>query len=222
VIKENNFATDLRETFPFLRDCDKEIFSGFLRQATLMHLKKGAFICHEGSECSHLALVLSGTARVYKLGASGREITLYRIGSGESCILTASCIISQLSFPAFALCEEEVEALVIPAASIRQWMDESVAWRKYLFGMVAQRMANIISVIEEVAFRRMDQRIADLLLERSGGAPGLIKTTHQEIASDLGTSREVVSRILKDFEGSGLIRVARGVVELLDADGLSN
>jgi CRP/FNR family transcriptional regulator len=159
--------------------------------------------------------VLDGTARVYKLGENGREITLYRIGHGESCILTASCIISHAEFPAFAVCEEAVEAVVIPANEIRQWIAQSAIWRNYVFGLVAQRMGDIISLVEEVVFRRMDRRIADYLLQRFKPKQSKIEITHQMIASDLGTSREVVSRILKDFESQGLILVARGAVELL-------
>jgi CRP/FNR family transcriptional regulator, anaerobic regulatory protein len=204
------------DTFGFLGNADEELRQRLFQKAAIVALEQGQFVCHEGHECSHLALVLSGTARVYKLGESGREITLYRVGPGESCILTASCILSSAPFPAFAVCEDRVEAAVVPAKEMRQWIAQSTIWRDYVFGLVAQRMGDIISLVEEVVFRRMDRRIADYLLQRFTPKNGKIEITHQIIASDLGTSREVVSRILKEFESRGLILVTRGAVELLD------
>ncbi len=215
MISENN-TEKILSAFNFLGQSDEDTRKRFLQSASMALLEPGQYVCHQGAECAHLALVLSGTARVYKLGENGREITLYRIGRGESCILTASCILSQMPFPAFAVCEEAVEAAVIPAALIRQWLAESSLWRDYVFGLVAHRMADIISLVEEVVFRRMDQRIADYLLQHSSENNQRIEITHQLMASDLGTSREVVSRILKDFESHGLIRVARGSVEITD------
>jgi CRP/FNR family transcriptional regulator len=127
-----------------------------------------------------------------------------------------------MPFPAFAVCEEPVEAVVIPASQIRQWLAESSLWRDYVFGLVAHRMADIISLVEEVVFRRMDQRIADYLVQQTQNSGQRIETTHQLMASDLGTSREVVSRILKDFESNGLIQVGRGFVDILDQPQLQN
>ncbi len=208
-------------TFGFLQSCEDKLLERFLQRAALARLERGQFVCHEGRECSHLALVLEGTARIYKLGESGREITLYRIGPGESCILTASCILSHLPFPAFAVCEEDVEAVVIPANDIRTWLAESPEWRDYVFSLIAHRMGDIITLVEEVVFRRVDQRIAQYLLQHAKPQQKRIEVTHQIIASDLGTSREVVSRILKDFESKELVRVSRGSVELLDASLLA-
>ncbi len=216
MISDHSTIDKILSTFEFLGQSDDTTRKRFLQSATIAHLEPGQFICQQGAECAHLALVLNGTARVYKLGENGREITLYRIGRGESCILTASCILSQLPFPAVAVCEETVEAAVIPAGLIRQWLAESSLWRDYVFGLVAHRMADIISLVEEVVFRRMDQRIADYLVQHGSGPGQRIEITHQLMASDLGTSREVVSRILKDFESHGLIHVARGSVEILD------
>lgn len=178
-------------------------------------LAPGQSVCREGAACAHLPLVLSGTARVYKLGESGREITLYRIEPGESCVLTASCILSGRHFPAFATAETAVEALAVPARAVLDWLETSSDWRAYVFGLVARRLADVIDVVEGVAFRRMDRRLADYLLRTMGPEQAVI-ATHQQIAFDLGSSREVVSRLLKDFEQSGLVAIARGRVHLLD------
>lgn len=183
--------------------------------AARVSLAPGQSICREGVACAHLPLLLSGTARVYKLGVSGREITLYRIEPGDSCVLTASCILSGRRFPAFATAETAVEALAVPARAMLDWLETSSGWRAYVFGLVAQRLADVIDVVEGVAFGRMDRRLADYLL-RMVGPEQAVLATHQQIAFDLGSSREVVSRLLKDFEQSGLVAIARGRVRLLD------
>jgi len=215
MISDPHTIAQIRQRFPFLPASDDELMRHFLAHSALLQLKAGQPICQEGMQCSHLALLLSGTARVYKLGENGREVTLYRVGPGESCILTASCIISQRPFPAFAVCEEALQAVVIPAAEIQQWMERYPPWRAYLFGLVSERLGDVISIIEAIAFQRVDRRIASLLLKRSAsGDNQQIHLTHQEIASDLGTSREVVSRILKEFEGRGMIHAGRGHIAL--------
>lgn len=209
------------DCFGFLRRKDPTFKRHFFQAASVVHLDKPQSICHEGMSCTHLALVISGTARIYKLGENGREITLYRIGRGESCILTASCIISNTPFPAIAVCEEALEAVLIPTAEAQNWMSRFPAWQEYLFGLVSERLAEVIAVVEEIAFRRVDHRLAAYLLKRAeSNGNRAIKVTHQEIASDLGTSREVISRILKDFESRQMINANRGSIDLLDTRAL--
>lgn len=205
---------------PFLNQQDDSLKQRFYAQASIIKLRKGQPICHEGNHCSHLSIVLDGTARIYKLSENGKEITLYRIGPGESCILTASCILSNIPFPAFAICDTDVEAAIIPANTVQAWLAESGVWRDYIFGLVATRLSNIIHVVEDVAFRKMDRRIAAYLCNRAANKSTALTITHQEIASELGTSREVVSRILKDFEHEHLIKVTRGAIQLIDIDRL--
>ena len=126
----------------------------------------------DGSRCSVLAFVLAGTGRVYKLGEDGREITLYRVDPGESCVVTASCILSGQPFPAFAECETEVEAIVVSSAETRRWMNESEPWRGYIFGLIANRLQEVFGVLDAVLFQRLEQRPISLLLEREASRPG--------------------------------------------------
>ncbi len=216
MITEQSLINRINDAFPFLHHADPVFVRYFFLRAQRVTLDAGQQICSQGAECGSLALLLDGRARVYKLGENGREITLYRLGVGESCILTASCILSHVPFPAYAVSETDVEAIVVSVADVKRWMGESEAWREYLFGLISGRFADVISMVEEVAFRRVDRRIAALLLKRSIESGDGIAVTHQEIASDLGSSREVVSRILKDFETTGHIKVGRGYVRLLD------
>ncbi len=191
-------------------------------QTERVELNAGAFICMDGNVCQSLALVMNGRARVYKSSEGGREITLYRVEPGESCILTASCILSNRQFPAFAVADTDVTARLVPASTVRQWMDTEPAWRRYVFELVAGRLDTVIATLEEVAFRRLDTRLARLLLDEStpeGGVPTL-HVTHERLAADLGSAREVVSRLLKDFEQDGLVQLQRGTVVLTDPAGL--
>lgn len=207
------------DLFPLFGNASQAVQAELFEHATLAELPAGQFICHEGSKCSCIPLVLEGSARVYKLSESGREITLYRVEPGESCIMTASCILSGVEFPAFAATETEVEAIVIPPEILHRWVDQYQVWRQFLCGMLASRLSEVIAVVEEVAFQRVDTRTAEYLLQ-SAGANGAIKKTHQDIATDIGTSREVVSRILKEFEHKGLITLARGEIQTQDSNEL--
>ncbi len=208
--------------FPFLRTGDPALRRDFFDAAAKVTIPPGQFICMEGDQCGQLPLVMSGRARVYKSGEQGREITLYRLETGESCILTAACIASAHAFPAFAVTETEVEALVIPAPSFHAWLTRHEAWRAYVFELLWKRLANVIAVVEEVTFRRMDARIAGYLVERSEASNGVIETTHESIADELGTAREVVSRILKDFEHDDRVSLSRGAIRITDLDALQS
>ncbi len=200
--------------FPHLA-AEADLFAELLQRASVARLEAGQTVCRQGDECAHLPLVLSGSARVFRLGESGREITLYRILPGESCVLTASCILNGVEFPAVAVCEQAVEALVVPVADVLRWENRSPAWRGFLLAGVGARLAEVIGLVDEVVFRRMDQRLAEYLRARASEDRRL-HLTHQEIAADLGSSREVVTRILRDFEQRAILRTGRGEIELLE------
>lgn len=204
---------------PFARD-DARIQQMLLRHASLHRIAAGTDVFNEGDQCGAIAILMSGTVRVYKIGETGREITLYRFGDGESCILTANCILSQQQFPAIATVERDAEALMIGASDFREWVDTFPPWRAYVFDLLSRRLSTVMAIVDEVAFRRMDVRIAALLLQRMRGA-GPIKLTHQEIAAELGTSREVVSRMLEAFAAENLIETGRGTVTVHDVERLS-
>ena len=206
--------------FPALTK-EEALRTALREQTQTVTLSPDEFICREGTMCSHLALVLDGRARVYKSGAEGRELTLYRVHSGESCILTTSCILSDRPFPAFAVTETTVEARLVPAMAVKQWMGRHAPWRTYVFDLLARRLDAVIASLEEVAFRRLDARLATALLEAHAAAEtDTIRTTHEQLASDLGSAREVISRLLKHFEHDGVVDLARGAVTIRDREGL--
>ncbi len=213
-------TTDIEKSFPFLLEPGYEkVLQQFMAHVSVAQLPAGQFVCWEGDVCTQLAVVLSGSVRVYKIGESGREITLYRIEESESCVLTASCILSQVSFPAQAVVERDVRAALLPAQILREWMGKYDVWREYVFGLMSKRLADVIATIEEIAFRRVDVRIAEFLAGIAKNQE-FVAITHQEIAHELGTAREVVSRILKDFERAELISLSRGAIAVQNREAL--
>ncbi|NJM20316.1 MAG: cyclic nucleotide-binding domain-containing protein [Richelia sp. SM1_7_0] len=175
-----SIAEKIFSAFPFFQQLDSEIKTDLLNQAQQVKLSAGEFICLEGDFCNHLPLLISGSVRIYKIGENCREITLYHLEKGDSCILTASCIISKKAFPAFAITETEVEAMIIPANSLRKWIMQSQIWQNYIFGLLSQRLANVIEIVEEVAFRRMDSRIASYLFKSSDNCVEAIYRTETD------------------------------------------
>jgi CRP/FNR family transcriptional regulator len=211
----------IKRSLPVLRDADPQMAREFLANAYIARLPANQDVFAEGDRAGAIALLLSGRVRVYKIGENGREITLYRFGAGESCVLTANAILSRQTFPALATVESDAEAVMIPAAVFRDWISRFDAWRSFVFDLLAQRLANMLLVVDEVTFRRMDVRLAKLLLQR-GQSRNPIPVTHQELAAELGSSREVISRLLADFAGAGLIDAKRGRIEILDAQALAD
>ncbi len=203
---------------PFFAEAPAELRKSLADEASVVHLEAGEYFLREGDSCAHFAVIVSGKMRVFKLGESGHEITLYHVGPGEACPLNVSCILSDRPVPAMAQVEETVEAIVVPAQTFRRWIAEHEPIRKFVFQMFSTRLTEVMSLVEEVAFRRMDQRlarrVADLLED---GSSGSVEITHAELAADLGTAREVVSRLLKELERLGAIRLSRGRILLRDA-----
>jgi len=211
---------------PFFTEAPSDLRKALLEQASVVRIEAGEFFLREGDTCGHFALVISGRIRVFKLGENGHEITLYHVGPGEACPLNVSSILSDRAVPAMAKVEEDLLAIAIPALAFRAWVAEHESLRTFVFQMFSTRLMEVMSLVEEVAFRRMNQRLARRLEELlvAVGPPGglrvkpggSVEVTHAGIADDLGTAREVVSRLLKEFERRGAIRLSRGRILLRD------
>lgn len=204
---------------PFLQRADSQMRREFQQAAWLAHIPAGREIFAEGDLVEAIALVLSGVVRVYKIGESGREITLYRFGDGQSCILTANAILSRKTFPAIATVERDAEAVMVPAEKFREWVNKYESWRDYVFDLLSERLSSVMALVDEVAFRRMDARLAAFLLKRAR-LENPLHLTHQQIAGELGSSREVISRLLEDFTERGWVRAGRGEIAIIDAEAL--
>ena len=206
---------------PILQRADAPLINELKRAAQFAKIPAGHDVFVDGDRVDSIALLISGVVRVYKIGETGREITLYRFGLGQSCILTANAILSQKSFPAIATVEEDAEAVMIPADVFRDWVNRYDLWREFVFDLLSERLSTVMAVVDEVVFKRMDRRVASLLLKQAK-EQNPISITHQEIAAELGSSREVISRILEDFSKEELIESGRGTIEILDLEGLES
>jgi CRP/FNR family transcriptional regulator len=204
----------LLDAFPRLKGLAPAARDAFLARTVRRTLAPRQVLVASGSECSHLPLVLDGALRVFMPSDTGRQITLYRIERGESCILTATCILDGGRFPAVAEAERAADVLLVPAPVFARLVEEQAEWRRFVFGLYARRLAHVLALVEEVAFQRMDERLAAYLLERAREPGSAVEETHARIAADLGTSREVVTRILADFESRGLVTLDRGRIEV--------
>ena len=203
------------QKLPILQSADPDLIRRIQQSAFLARIPAGTDVFAAGDSVEAIPLLISGLVRVYQIGETGREVILYRFRPGESCILTANSILSEQLFPAIATVEEDAEALMIPAEAFDDWVRKFDVWREFVFDMVSQRLASVKSIVDEVAFQRLDRRVAALLLER-GQVQNPIAVTHQEIASELGSSREVISRVLEDFTRRGYVNSTRGSIEILD------
>jgi CRP/FNR family transcriptional regulator len=201
----------LLEHFPAIRRGTAELVEGILAAASLARVPRGTVIYRKGDPCRAIGLFLAGEVRVYA-ESGGREITLYEILPGETCILNASCILSRRSYPANAVAVEDVEALMLPAEAFRALMLAHEAMRDFLFGLFSDRLTLVLELVQEVAFGRLESRLGEYLVARAEN--DLLRATHQAIANDLGTSREVISRILKDLERAGLVSLSRSEIRL--------
>ena len=199
--------------FRDFRDAPDEVINALLDGTARKSIPRETVIYRPGADCPSIAFVLSGLVRVYSVSESGREITLYEILPGETCILNASCLLSTSRYPAHAEAVTDVDALMIPAALFTGLVDREPAMRKYVLTLFSARLSAIMELVEEVTFGRLDRRLEEYLVEKS--QDGILRTTHQAVANDLGTSREVVSRLLKDMERHGKVRLSRSEIAIL-------
>lgn len=204
--------------FPHFAACDDPAVRHLMNAARQVLLPAGSTVFHPGSPCAHYLLVLEGTVRVQIVTASGREVLLYQVRPGSACILTTSCLLGGNDYPAEGVTETPTTAFAVPAADFQEALNQSTFFRQFVFAGFANRLARVIARMDELLEGDIDRMLAKALL--SGGAAGPVRKTHQELAADIGSAREVVSRHLKRFEERGWVRLGRGTVEIVDAAGL--
>lgn len=212
---------EITQAFPQLARLDGDCARMLEASARVVTIPPGTQLFRDGSECSSYVLVIEGSIRVQKVAENGREIVLYRVERGQSCVLTTNCLIARDDYAAEGITETDVKALVLPAPSFRALLAKSDAFRDFVFSAYAARISDLLMLIEEVAFGRIDVRLAAWLRQHADAA-GEIKATHQDIAVELGTAREVVSRQLKEFERRGWVALGRGRMQVRDRRGMES
>lgn len=204
-----------RERFPGLSDLSPTVTRLLDKRAQTVSLQQGTIIFGPGKPAENLLLLVSGTVRVQHLSEAGWEIVLYRVHAGESCVLTTACLLAFEDYSAEGIAETNIEAVMIPRDAFDEMMVSSKEFRGFVFEAYSKRITDLFLVIEEIAFKRMDIRVAHKLLELKDAASTL-HLTHQQFAVELGTAREVISRQLKEFERRGWLVLNRGEIELRD------
>jgi len=186
-----------------------------------IRFNSGHIICNSESFCNQLLIVENGNLRVYKSSPDGRACTLYQVSSGECCCLTISSILNNTKFPAIIEAENDVLAYKVSANQVRKWLREHKNWQKYIFKLLTQKVTQLANLADNLVFNNMDSRISNLLCRRQK-EKRVVYATHQSIANEVGTSREVVSRSLKLLELKGYIKLKRGQVEIIDFNALNS
>jgi len=205
------------ELFPELKNLDVDAIALLSKQARIVEAPIGTIGYHEGAPCNAYVMRLSGRSRVFKMSSSGREILLYRVSSGETCVITTTCLLGKSDYPASTIVEEAIRDVLIPAATFHQLMIMSIIFRQYVMRNYGALISDLIVLLDEVAFHTLDARLAKILLENN-----LVKInkTHQQLADELGTAREVISRQLKRLEQKSILKLGRGEVEVIDREQL--
>ncbi len=206
--------------FEGLSSLSADIRQTLVARSMVVSVAAGQVIFGPGRSPDNLLLLLSGTVRVHQTSESGREIVLYRVEAGQSCVLTTTCLLAHEDYTAEGVAESDVEAVAIPRLVFDELMAGSGAFRTFVFTAYSRRITDLFRVIDEVAFGRIDVRLAHRLIALARGAEE-VHATHQQIATELGTAREVVSRQLQEFQRRGWVTQARGVIRLIDRRSLN-
>jgi len=209
--------TLLPERFPVFREVPAALVERVLAEAPLARMPAGSVLFDARQPCRGFPLVLEGAVRVAKSTPGGREILLYRVEPGQGCILSGGCLLGNADYSARAVAETDVTLLSIPPALFQELMLACEPFRRFVFGMYGERLAEVMELVEEVAFRRLDVRLAQILVQRGP----VIEATHQKLADELGSVREIVSRLLRSFEGRGWVRLERERITLLEPAALA-
>ncbi len=193
--------------FPELGEKTNHLVNAIINHSSHKTFKTGDQFYTQGDECPGITFLLTGEIRVFMVSQTGREITLYYILPGETCVINASCIIAKSNYMANAVAVEDGVMLYLSRETFTRLMTQSEKMRHFIFSFFSRRFSEIIELVEDVTFGKMDERLADYLIEKAQNDE--LNITHQTIANELGSSREVISRLLKDLERRGLIELGR-------------
>jgi CRP/FNR family transcriptional regulator len=206
----------LLERFPALAALPRERLDALLAHAPRVRLPSGSELFDEMQPCRGFPLLLEGSIRVLKAAPNGREILLYRVDPGEGCIVSGGCLLGHTDYPARGVAETDVVLVNLPPAAFEALIAEVEPFRRFVFAMYGERLAEVMALVEEVAFRRLDARLAQLLVRRGP----ILEATHQSLADELGSVREIVSRLLRDFAARGWVKLERERVTVLQPQPL--
>ena len=207
---------ELLKLYPFLRDVEDEILDLFFKRIIFNNYKAGQNLFNDKVSCIGFSFILEGRLRIYKIGEDGKEVTLYRIGKGDSCFNTVLCALTDSEEISFADVEENAIIAILPMDLFKKYLVNNSSFLKYMFKNLYNRFENVVEGLQKVTFDSIENRLINYFnvkLEDNNGAR-IIYTTHEKIAADIGSSREVVSRSLKILEKRGLLELGRGKIKI--------
>ena len=206
---------------PYWKDLEKEEKEAVTRGAVIREYKKGAHIYGMQDACLGMVYIQKGSIRVFLMSEEGREVTLFHIGEGDSCILSASCVMGEISLEVQLVAEADTEILAVPAGTYKKLMECNLKLRCFTYELSAKRLSSVVWVMQQILFVHFDERLARFLLteyEKTGSVK--ISMTQEEIAREVNSAREVVTRMLRQFAEDGWIEVGRGTITLKDIQSL--
>ena len=207
---------ELLKFYPFLRDVEDEILDLFFSRIIFNNYEVGQNLFNDKVSCIGFSFILEGRLRIYKIGEDGKEVTLYRIGKGDSCFNTVLCALTDSEETSFADVEENAIIAILPMDLFKRYLVNNSSFLKYMFKTLYNRFENVVEGLEKVTFDSIENRLINYFnvkLEDNNGAR-IIYTTHEKIAADIGSSREVVSRSLKTLEKRGALELGRGKIKI--------
>jgi len=210
---------DWTERFKGTKALPRPVRDRLIDVAVVRDHKKGYQVFGPENVPDSLIFLYDGTIRVSQTSGNGRDIVLYRVDAGESCVLTTACMLAEEAYNAEGIAESDILVVVLPKVSFDRLVSEEPAFRSFVFAAYSRRLIDLLRVVDDVAFGRIDVRLAERLLVLAGGDREII-ATHQEISSELGTAREVISRVLNDFQKRNLVAQSRGRITLSDKPAL--
>lgn len=213
----------LRDYLPFWDKLSKDEQSQLEDNCKVVEYKKGSHVYSAAEECLGVLIILNGSLRTYILSDEGREVTLYNLYKNDVCVLSASCVLSQITFDVFVDAREDSRLLLISPAAFSSVMNSNVYAENFMLRITAERFSDTMWAMQQILFMGFDKRLAIYLLdEMNRKNTNIIKTTHGDIAKEIGSAREVVSRMLKNFAEDGVVNINRGTVEIVDKKYLQN
>lgn len=211
----------LSQHFPAWKHLSESDQAGMLENTARLHYPKGMVIHGGESDCIGVLLIQSGTLRTYMLSEEGREITLYRMGRGDWCILSASCILTAINFDVYIDAEEDTEVLLIGSPFFVRLQERNVYVECFSYKLAAERFSDVMWAMQQILFMSMDKRLAVFLWDELSRTEGdTIRMTHEQIAKYMGSAREVVSRMLKYFAEESIVALSRGGIKILNKEKL--
>ncbi len=211
MIQVNNW----RQFLPELEKSADDMVCQLFDASAVISLAENKTVFHQGDACSNYLIILDGKVKVFTRAENGREILLYRLYTGDSCVLTTSCLLGNKNYPAEGKTETPATALAVPVTQFNKALQQSATFREIVFSAFSSHLSDLITLVEEVAFGKIDIRLAKHLLNQCNDE-NILTSTHQNIATELGSAREVISRQLKELETKGYLIINRGSIKIID------